>query len=292
MKPSLKKQNLIKESLKHIHDLYPGEPEELKTRKGFWKIYTRKQFSFPLFDKEKKTEMKDGFIAVYYRDISSPETGVLGTVSDSRKIQNLVRKISEKILEQRFLASMPAKSLTSENGLAFGIRVGFIFAIIIGVFVLFDCFLIPNHPDAIMKGLSISFSDGNWDGGNLYAYTSITRRIINAVLPAGLRFLAGSLYTVVILFVLPILVFGIVYEFAGKKADKKRMRAIPADCGESVFGTQVFEALSEEYDKIQKEEKKRKFYDKLKDMGLNAGPSEVENLFNDFFEGGVSENST
>ena len=282
LKPSLEKNELIKEGLEYLPELYPEKEEEYKSRKGRWRVTKRVSYSFPWFNREKKAAEEDGFFAVYYRD-ETPKTAVSGKTADSRIIRSILKIVSEKIIEQRFLFSRPAKSLTEDNGFFFGLRIGFIFAVLLGAFVLFDFFLIPHYPDAILKGLSISFSDGNWDSGNLRNYSSIVQRAVNALLPPETRPLAGSMYALAVVFILPILFFALVYEFAGKRADKKRIKYLPEEGETCIFGIRAFEKVSQEHRILKQEEHKNKFYKKLKDFGLKIRPEAAEEFYSDFF---------
>ena len=118
--------------------------------------------------------------------------------------------------------SQAHKSLTEENGLNYGLRIGLIIAIIFAVFVLFDYMLIPNYPEAFLQGANISMGeDVNTFSADskIFQYTSLTKKIVEHFFPAKYRHLSASMYTLAAIFILPVLFFGIVYEIAGRLAD-------------------------------------------------------------------------
>jgi hypothetical protein len=186
----------------------------MKTRKGTWKIYIEHDYIPPSIISPLDANSYDRFCAIYFRG-SKPYTIIRGNTANKNEIFDFLKKITRKVIEQIPFFSYPKKSLTEENGLSYGIRIGLIFSILIAVFVLFDYMLIPNYPEAFLQGANMSFGiDVNSHplDSKILEYESITRLIIESIFPPKYRQLSSSMYTLAGIFILPILIFGFFYE--------------------------------------------------------------------------------
>jgi len=198
----------------------------------------------------------------------------------------VLKTISRKVLEQLPFLSYPKKSLTEENGLSYGIRIGIIISIVLGIFIIFDYILIPNYPEAFLKGLNISFgidSNSYSSDSKIFDYVSITGRIIKSIFPPKFRHLASSMYTLVGAFTLPILFLGFFYEIGGKLSDKLRIKKIHKDINKYQFGFDAVKEILEESEIVRTEKIKINLYNKFSSNGLVMGKEDFESLFNDVF---------
>lgn len=126
---------------------------------------------------------------------------------------------------------------------------GLLFVIIVGSFIAFDYILLPRFGKEIGAGLGISFST-DIEIGN---YQSILGAFLNKILsPKHIRLL-NSYYSLVTLIVLPILAGGIIYEFLGKWADKRRTKDFSQEAFSFLFGKEALDQLLAEYKSIEEE---------------------------------------
>jgi len=156
LRPTTENIEAKEQADKLLPELYTDEKYEIKSRKGSWAVYKRNNFALPYFLEKKMEKPESGFCAVYKRE-GRPQTFFLGKINNSITIDNVAGILSRKVLEQRPLFSRPPKSLTVENGLSYGLRVGLLFVIIVGSFIAFDYILLPKFGREIGKGLGISF---------------------------------------------------------------------------------------------------------------------------------------
>jgi hypothetical protein len=265
-----------------VPELYEGaEQEEIRTRKGKWTVYREKGYRPPLFIPPDTETPCDRFCAVYGRE-GRPRTIVRGNTADKEVITDTLRGITKRIIEQRPLVSRPGRSLTEENGVAQGIKIGLIFSVLLAAFVLFDYVLIPNYPEAFLQAADIT--QGKNVGGYsadaaIFSYESMTGRLVERLFPAQYKAFSTSVYTLLAVFILPVLAFGIVYEAAGKGADRRRMKRLPADAAGFQYGFEAAEALLAEHEKLRDEGKKRALYTRLTEHGLTMGKGQFEALY-------------
>ena len=155
------RKELIVEAADKIPELYENaDTDELKTRRGKWKVYMESNYISPSIVSSLDDNSCDRFCAVYFRG-RRPLTIIYGNTSKRSAIFNHLETVSQKIIEQVPFFSYPKKSLTEENGLSYGIRIGLIISILLGIFVIFDYMLIPNYPEAFLKGANISIGMDN-----------------------------------------------------------------------------------------------------------------------------------
>ena len=237
----------------------------------------------PYFLDQSEEKVQDRFCAVYFRG-KRPLTIIQGDTADKDSIDNLLKTVSKKIIEQIPIISFPNKSLTEENGLTYGLRVGFIIAILFAVFVLFDYMLIPNYPEAFLQGANISMGeDVNTFSADskIFQYTSITKKVVEKLFPVKYRHLSTSMYTLAAVFILPVLFFGIVYEISGRIADRQRVSRFPERAFKFKYGTDAVEALIEENDFVQNEGIKLELFARLSTHGLDMEKVEFEKIFSE-----------
>jgi len=281
-----RKELIIKASEK-VSELYKNaDISEMKTRKGFWKIYIEPDYIKPSIVSSKTEDSYDRFCAVYFRGLK-PLTIIRGNTAEKNDILLVLKTISRKVLEQLPFLSYPKKSLTEENGLSYGMRIGLIISIFFGLFIFFDYFLIPNYPEALLKGLNISFGIDTINyasDSKIFQYISITGRIIKRIFSPQYRHLASSMYTIVGVFIIPILFLGFIYEFGGKLADKLRMKKVKNSLTNYQYGFDVIEAILEELEIVKTEKIKMHLYNKLSSNGLVMEKRDFESLFNDVFK--------
>ena len=270
-----------------VQELYDGAKKEtLNTRKGSWIKYTQTDYKKPSFANLEDEDPQNRFCAVYYRD-KTPLTIIRGDTSDTKRIDHLLKTISKKIIEQIPFISSPKKSLTEEKGLSYGIRIGFIFSLFLVIFIIFDYALIPDHPEAILQGASIiTESDVNSysPDSKIFQYRSVTRRLIEHVVPAEYRDLLSSMYSLFIFFILPILIFGLFYEISGKKADRRRMKALPAEALNYQYGFEAANAIIEESSSRRNELIKKEIYSQLSLYGMKIDEADFKNILSNILD--------
>ena len=267
--------------------LYEGaDTYEMKTRKGKWKIYSEANYIVPSIISQSSENGYDRFCGVYFRG-GKPLTIIRGNTAEKSEILNSLKTITRKVLEQIPFLSFPKKSLTEENGLTYGIRIGLILAIFLAIFVLFDYVLIPNYPEALLRGVNISFGNdiNNYSSSSkIFEYTSITGRILEHFFPPKYRHLASSMYTVVGAFVLPVLLLGFIYEIGGKIADKLRVASLSIQARGFQYGFFAVDEILKEDKKIRNEKVKIEFFNRLSARGLEMKETEFENVYNDIMK--------
>ncbi len=276
------KREKLLQAAELVPELYGSAgPEEIKSRKGKWTVYREKDYLPPLFITPDPEKPCDRFCAVYGRE-GRPKTIVRGNTADEEIIGKTTRGISKHIIEQRPFVSRPGKSLTEENGVAQGIKIGLMFSVLLAAFVLFDYVLIPNYPEAFLQAADITRGKdvgGYSTGATIFSYQSITGRIIQRIFPVAAGTFSTSIYTLLAVFILPILGFGIVYEAAGKGADRRRMKRLPAEAAGFQYGFEAAEALIAEHEKLRDEGKKRALYIRLTEHGLTMEKGQFEALY-------------
>jgi hypothetical protein len=276
LRPAIENREAKERTYKLLPELYTDEEYELKSRKGTWTVYKRDNFVLPYFLEEKRVEPENGFCAVYKRE-GRPKTFFLGKISSTTIIDKAAGILSRKVLEQLPFISRPPKSLTAENGLTYGLRVGLIFVIIMGVFVAFDYVLLPKFGREIEKGLEISFSTEV----TIENYQSILGAFLNRIISPEHIKLINTSYTLAAFILLPILAGGIIYEFLGKWADKRRTKNFPEEAFSFLFGKEALDQLMTEYNLIEEEKGKTALFEQLTGLGLNTPKDNFEQIYNE-----------
>ena len=276
LRPTIENREAKEQAYKLLPELYADEYYEIKSRKGSWTVYKRNNFVLPYFLEEKRVEPGSGFCAVYKRE-GRPKTFFLGKISNTNVIDKASGILSRKVLEQRPLFSRPPKSLTSENGLTYGLRVGLIFVIIVGVFVAFDYILLPKFGNEIGKGLGISFSTEV----TVENYQSILGAFFNKIFSTEQIKLLNTTYTLSAFIILPILAGGIIYEFLGKWADKRRTKNFSQEAFSFLFGKEATAQLLAEYKLIEEEKSKTALYERLTGLEMNTSKDYFEQIYNE-----------
>ncbi len=280
------RRDLIIKANEKVPELFiNADISEMKTRRGLWKIYIEPNYIKPSVVSSPTEESYDRFCAVYFRGIK-PLTIIRGKTAANSEISVVLKIVSQKVIEQLPFFSYPKKSLTEENGLSYGIRIGLIISILLGAFIIFDYMLIPNYPEAFLKGANISFGiDANnysYDS-KILEYVSITGRIIERIFPPQYRHLSSSMYTLAGVFTFPILFLGFFYEIGGKLADKKRMKKITKGSINYQYGFDAVNSVLEESEIVRTEKIKIDLYNKFSSNGLVMEKKDFGSLFNDVF---------
>lgn len=281
------RKELIEKAAGKVPDLYErADYDEMKTRRGVWKIYSEPNYVPPSIVPSLQENSYDRFCAVYFRR-GQPLTIIQGNTAERSKIFDSLKTVTRKVIEQVPFFSYPKKSLTEENGLTYGIRIGLILAIFLAVFALFDYMLIPNYPEAFLQGANISFGNdiNNYSvDSKIFEYESITGRIVEYLFPPKYRHLSSSMYTLAGIFILPVLFFGLIYEIGGKIADKLRIIKLPKQALEFQYGFFAIEEILKEEKKIRNEKVKIEFFTRLTAQGLVMKEGEFDNLYNDIIK--------
>lgn len=262
-----------------VSTLYPEDPYDLKTRKGTWRVFRRERFPVPRFLDESDTPDSDthdepGFCAVYLQE-GSPKTFFLGATKERPLIDRAAAILSNIVLEQRPLVSRPPRSLNSKNGLSYGLRLGFIIMFFLGLFVALDFVLLPRFGPDVAKGLSIAFSSEIV----IENYRSLIRSFLGKVFGPAIFPLINSIYSLVALIVVPILITGIVFEFAGKRADRRRVRDLPEEALEFYYGGEAWQELFRREGVHEDERAKQVLFEKCLALGMKASRREFSDLY-------------
>ena len=114
-----------------------------------------------------------------------------------------------------------------------------------------------------------------------FNYQSILGAFLNKILsPKHIRLL-NSYYSLVTLIVLPILAGGIIYEFLGKWADKRRTKDFSQEAFSFLFGKEALDQLLAEYKSIEEEKGKTALYERLTGLGMNTSKDNFEQIYNE-----------
>jgi len=214
-------------------------------------------------------------------------TIIRGDTAETVIIDSLLHTVTRKIIEQIPFISSPKKSLTEEKGLSYGIRVGFIFAVFLTIFIIFDYNLIPNHPEEILQGANIITGESvnNYSPqAGIFQYRSITRRLIESAIPVENRHLLSSMYSLFVIFILPILFISIYFEFSGKRADRRRVKGFPKESINYQYGFDTVNAVLEEDSLRKKEEIKQELYSQLAPYGMKINKADFEKILSNHLD--------
>jgi hypothetical protein len=256
--------------------LYPGETYELKTRKGIWRVFTRSRFPVSRFLEDENAGQEQGTCAVYLRE-GTPKTFFLGDAIDRTLIERTAGLLSTKVLEQRPLISRPARSLNSENGLSYGLRLGVLIVFVLGLLVALDFVLLPRFGSDVARGLSISFSSDV----QIEGYQSVIRGFLNRVFGPAIFPLITSMYSLAALIILPILIVAVVFEFSGKGADKRRVKHLPEEARSFCFGKEAWRELFRQHGKLEDERARRSLFEKCQAYQMKVSRREFAALYDE-----------
>lgn len=256
--------------------LYPEDSYELKTSKGTWRVFVRSHFPASHFLEEENSGEEPGSCAVYLRE-GIPNALFLGATRERSLIERTAELLSGKILEQRPLFSRPPRSLTSENGLSYGLRLGVLIVFLLGLLVALDFVLLPRFGSDVAKGLSISFSSEV----QIEGYQSIIRAFLNKVFGPAIFPLITSIYSLAALIILPILVVGIVFELSGKRADRRRVRDLPEKAQSFYFGKEAWQELFRQEGEMEDEVAKQVLFEKCRAHDMKASRKEFSELYDE-----------
>jgi len=259
-----------------VPTLYPEESYDLKTRKGTWRVFARSQFPASHFLEDENTGDDPGSCAVYLRE-GAPKTFFLGATRDRSLIERTAELLSGKVLEQRPLFSRPPRSLTSENGLSYGLRIGILIVFFVGLLVALDFVLLPRFGSDAAGGLSISFSTQ----AEIEGYQSLIRSFLNKVFGPAIFPLITSIYSLAALIVLPILTIAIVFEFSGKRADKRRVKDLPETAHNFYFGKEAWQELFRQEGELENERAKQALFEKCKAREMKSSRREFSQLYDE-----------
>jgi len=275
-----------------VPPLYPEEPYDLNARKGTWRVFQRQDFPVaPFHEEPPKTESDNPpadsgpeFCAVYLQE-GQPKTFVVGRTGERPLIERTLAVLSGKILEQRPFISRPARSLNAENGLAFGLRIGIIIMFFVGIFAALDLILLPRFGSDVARGLSIAFSTDIV----IENYRSLVGSFLENVFGPSIYPFITSMYSLAVLIILPILIIGIVFEFSGKKADKRRIRELPQEALAFYYGKEAWTELLRQQGRLKDEQAKRLLFEKCRVLGIDLSRphfldlyAEMKRLLQDF----------
>ncbi len=74
---------------------------------------------------------------------------------------------------------------------------------------------------------------------------------------------------------------GIIYEFLGKWADKRRTKNFPEEAIPFLFGKEALDQILAEYKFIEEEKKKTVLYEQLTRLGLNTSKDNFEQIYDE-----------
>jgi len=244
-------------------------------------VYKERDYQTPLFVESDNNKRYNRFCAVYTRE-GRPRTIVKGNTIEAAVIQESLYGISKKIIEQRVLVSRPGKVLIEENGFAHGIKIGLIFAVLLGAFVLFDYVLIPKYPVTFLQAANISSNKpvDNYSGdAKIFQYKSITERVLIKIVPEKYEQFGTTIILIAAFFIF--LIFGVVFETAGKRADRRRMKHLPQEALDFQYGFDSVESILSERVLTGREKTKSEMYDRLSAHGLAMEKSQFEKVYED-----------
>ena len=256
-----------------IPDLYPGQSYDLKTRKGVWRVFPRTRFPVSRFVEEDTGE-EPGSCAVYLQE-GTPKSFFLGAGSDRTVMERTAALLSAKVLEQRPLVSRPPRSLNSENGLSYGLRLGVLIVFVLGLLVALDFVLLPRFGSDVAKGLSISLSSEV----QIHGYQSVIRAFLNRVFGPAIFPLITSMYSLAALILVPILITAVVFEFSGKRADKRRVKDLPEEALAFRFGREAWQELFRQHGELEDERARQILFAKCQDHQMKASRREFAELY-------------
>jgi hypothetical protein len=254
--------------------LYPEESYEVKTRKGTWRVFSRAQFPAAHFLEDENTGTDPGSCAVYLQE-GTPKTLFLGTAVERTLVEGTARLLSRKVLEQRLLVSRPPRSLNSENGLSYGLRLGVLIVFFLGLLVALDFVLLPRFGSDVAKGLSIGFSTRV----EIEGYQSLIRAFLNNVFGPAIFPLINSIYTLAALIIVPVLAVAVVFEFSGKRADKKRVKELPEEAQTFCFGREAWEELFRQEAELEDEKARYALFEKCQAREMKVSRREFSELY-------------
>ena len=276
VKPNPSNVEARKRAMSLVPTLYPEEPYDLKTRKGTWRVFGRDRFPVPPFLEDRNDREETGFCAVYLQE-GTPKTFFVGNTTERTPIECTARLLSTRVLEQRTLVSRPPRSLNSENGLSYGLRLGVLIVFVLGLLVALDFVLLPRFGSDVAKGLSIAFSSEV----EIEGYQSLIRSFLSKVFGPAIFPLITSMYSLVALIILPILAAGIVFELSGKRADKKRIRHLPEEAKAFYFGNEAWQELFRQEAKLEDERAKQVLFEKCRALEMKASRRDFVELYED-----------
>ncbi len=118
----------------------------------------------------------------------------------------------------------------------------------------------------------------------IFQYRSVTRRLIQHVVPAEYRDLLTTMYSLFIFFILPILIFALFYEFSGKRADRRRMKDFPAEALNYQYGLEAASTIIEENDSRRNESIKKEVFSQLSLYGLKIEKGDFEKILSSILD--------
>jgi len=266
LKPSLEGREKNQAAEKAVPLLYPEVRESLVTRRGEWTIAVRP---------DAHGDFSGGFCAVYRRD-RNPKCFITGKTTDSAGIQRLLKRLTGKVVEQRWFFSWPPKNLNSGNGFEYGFKWGFRMILVVAVFAVLDLFLLPHYAEAVSQGLIAPFLGGQGSGGEAVPYVSLVRRMIRAVFPEKYLYLSQSVYTIAAFFVVPVFLITMAGEIIGRRSDDFRMRGVMPDAEGCLFGIEAREELERMHRKYLEDVKLETIFEQLVARGLKASREELK----------------
>lgn len=233
--------------------------ETFKTDSGEWEIYTKKNFTFPYFDREAYSSINK-FCAIFK---NSKETIVYGIFENLEEVKNHLIKISNIFLkkERKFLG-IPL-TLTEENAQDYG----YIRGLIIG----FSLMIIDFFYSLIFK-LKNGIITGFIDYVKVIYYGTPGFGLFVGITGTGLYFIC-------LLIVIPILT-GLYYK---KRAIKKILKKIDKFIEEIItceyeFGIEAEKMIEDEFHLIIEEKKKEQIYKELQNF-VDVEKEDFETLY-------------
>jgi hypothetical protein len=145
------------------------------------------------------------------------------------------------------------------------------------LFIALDFVLLPRFGSDVAKGLSIAFSTEV----EIEGYQSLIGSFLNKVFGPAIFPLITSIYSLVALIIVPILVVGIVFEFAGKRADKRRVRDLPEEAEVFYYGREAWQELFRQEGELEDEQAKQVLFDRCSALGMKVSRREFLELYDE-----------
>jgi hypothetical protein len=152
-------------------------------------------------------------------------------------------------------------------------------------FAALDLILLPRFGSDVARGLSIAFSTDIV----IENYRSLVGSFLENVFGPSIYPFITSMYSLAVLIILPILIIGIVFEFSGKKADKRRIRELPQEALAFYYGKEAWTELLRQQERLKDEQAKRLLFEKCRVLGIDLSRphfldlyAEMKRLLQDF----------
>jgi hypothetical protein len=113
----------------------------------------------------------------------------------------------------------------------------------------------------------------------IQGYESIIRAVLDRVFGPKIYPLITSIYSLAVLIIVPILAVGVVFELSGKRADRRRVRDLPAAAQDFLFGREAWEDLFRQETVLADEKAKRLLFDRCRALEMKISRREFLSLY-------------